>query len=495
MRQQLFNFIHALSKQEKRYFKLYSSQLGGEDGNMYTHLFDIIEASDSEDEELIRKKYGEMFDLKTYIHTKFYLKTKLLETLRLMQEHITASPEQEIKQLMENANLFYQKGFASLCEKEIIRAEKLAEESENWCLLYDIIEKKITMFYDIFTNSKDAGLETLDEMIEKKKNALRLLEEHSSILDVMHIVKFRLKKWNFERDKDYMEQLLQLDILQQTPKSILSQITFYTTRAIISKYLQKNENYYSNYQKVFEIWQKDNIVKSFNIKGYLISCSNYITAMVINKKIAEAEKILAQVQQEYPQLRKRLLNPQDIEPPFLHVQKVVYLHTANYTALIGIEKKLSPFLLPGNPYFPKTTIAELHYALGYAYFRTFNYDKSLQHLNQVMTNKELLSQCTHFYIYCFTSIYLLCHYELNNIKFLSYEIEKQRDFANKLDANNDVFNTVFKLLKKLCKYPETKQSVLLKYLPVFQEYETENPNSVPFISMTTWIQGQLSRRY
>lgn len=87
MRQHLFNFIYQLNKQEKRYFKLYASQLAGEEGNMYTYLFDLIESNKNADEEHIKNEYCKKFEAKTYISTKFYLKEKLLETLRLMQVH------------------------------------------------------------------------------------------------------------------------------------------------------------------------------------------------------------------------------------------------------------------------------------------------------------------------------------------------------------------------------------------------------------------------
>lgn len=62
---------------------------------------------------------------------------------------------------------------------------------------------------------------------------------------------------------------------------------------------------------------------------------------------------------------------------------------------------------------------------------------------------------------------------------------------NKLNANDDISNNFFKLLSKLLKYPTAQKDILLKYLPVFQVYETKNPKSTIFISVVNWIQGKL----
>jgi hypothetical protein len=492
MRKQLFSFIHSLTKQEKRYFKLYSSQLGGEEGNMYTYLFDLIENNDGADEEFIKMEYLKKFDLKTYISTKFYLKVKLLETLRLMQEHIHPNVEQEIRQLMENAALFYQKDFKELCEKEILHAEKLAKENELWDKLYSIIEKKLAIYYDIFINNKKMDEEQLQTMIAQKNQALQYWKTENDISNLIHEIKFYLRKWDSTDKNGYMVATLNSEILQQAPQGIRAQIGYHLAKALINKFLMNQEVYCDNYQRIFELWQQNQAIKEFDIKYYLMSCSNYITALVTAKKMAEAQAVLAHLQNEALYLRKRLPDPQDIDPPILHAQKVVYLHTANYAALIEMEKKAAPFLIPGNPYFHKTTIIEIRYALGYAHFKTQNYKQALNHLNEIILNQEMLHYSTIFQIHSLSVVYLLCHYELGNIKFLNYEIERQKELMNKLKANDDVSNNFFKLLSKLLKYPTPQRDILLKYLPVFQAYETENPKSTIFLSVVNWIQGKLN---
>lgn len=493
MKQQLFSFIHQLNKQEKRYFKLYASQLAGEDGNMYTYLFDLVESSENIDEEYIKNEYCKRLDIKTYISTKFYLKLKLLETLRLMQVHTQPTVEQEIQQLMENAALFYQKSFSTLCEREILKAEKLAEEAEYWDLLYSIIEKKLSIYYDIFMNEKNNSLDAVKRMIEKKNNALINLRQNNDILNIIYEIKVYLKRWDLHENKSHIEQLLSADIMQNEPNGIIAKINFYLAKAIIYKYLINNEMYAACYKKVFEFWQQSQTIKLSDIKGYLMQSSNCITALIIAKKLQEAEAVLAQLQKEIPQLKKHTLDQQEVYPPIFHAQKVIYLHAANYSELIGMEKKVAPFLVPGNPYYPKTTIIEMHYALCYAYFKTRNYDKSLNHANVILHDKDMLIHCTLFYIYCFFAVYLLCHYELGNLNFLIYEIDRQKDITLKLNANDDISNVFFKLLKKMCKYPDVKKANLLKYLPIFQTYEKENPKSTVFLSVADWIQGQLVR--
>lgn len=492
MKQNLLYFINSLTKQEKRYFKLHASQVESEEGNMYIYLFDLIESNNPDDEPYIKDLYCQKFDIKTYISTKFYLRIKLLEALRLMQEHTYPNTEQEVSHLIENANIFYKKGFYSLSEREILRAEKLAEESELWDKLHAVIEKKLAFFYDIFINNKTINEQVLTEMIAKKNHALAQWTAENNLLNIIHEMYFLLRTWDNSQKQDRIADFLNNPILQNPPSGINAQIKYYLAKSRINKFLSKNEDYCDNYRNVYELYQKQKATNEIEARTHLMIYNNFITALAAAQKIEEAEKVLEHLQKEIPAFRKLLSDSKFATVSLLHAQKVIYLHSANYIALSELEEQFTPFLAPGNPYFPKTIIIDLRYGLAFAHFKLKNYDKALQQLNTIVHDKELLINCSNFYKYVYIVLYLLCHYEMENFQFLHYEIDRQKELANKLQVNNEVINVFFKMLKKLIKTsPPSSKAIFVKYLPIFQEYENKQPQTVVFLSIVNWIQEKL----
>lgn len=492
MKQNSLHFIHSLNKQEKRYFKLYASLVEGEEGNMYMYLFDLIESNNPDDEAFIKKQYTQKFEEKTYVSTKHYLRLKVLEALRVLQEHAYGDIEQKITQLLENAIIFYKKGFYKFCEKEIIRAEKLAQEAELWDKLYEIVEKKIAFFYDIFINNPKTDEHTLTGMIAQKDSALSQRITENNLLNIIHEISFMLKKWDNSQKKDRIADFLNNPILQTPPDSHVLQIKYYLAKSRIHKFLGNNEEYCENYRNIYELFKNQKVSTEIEARTLLMACTNYITALAAAQKIDEAQQVLEYLQKITPNLRKLIADVQFTVVPTLRAQKVVYLHTANYAALSKLEKQFENFLEPGNPYFPKTIIIELRYSLAYAHFKLQKYNQALSQINVVLNDKDLLANCSNLYVYVYSSLYLLCHYELGNFQFLQYEIDRQKDLVSKLEVTHEILPEVFKMLKKLCKYPDNRKKILLKYLPVFEAYETQNPNTPIFLGIAYWIKEQLN---
>ena len=103
----LFQLIKALTKQEKRYFKLHASRhvIGKE--NKYVKLFDAIDQQKEYNEERIKKKFNHAPITRQLHVAKNYLYHLLLDSLRSYHE---SKSEDKFFTLLRNAQLLFNKG-------------------------------------------------------------------------------------------------------------------------------------------------------------------------------------------------------------------------------------------------------------------------------------------------------------------------------------------------------------------------------------------------
>ena len=138
---ELYKLIKSLTKSEKRFFKLSSSLQSGDKN--YLKVFDYIESQDEYDEEAIKKAFKNERFIKHLPSEKNHLYKLILKSLRsyYSEESLSSILKQEIK----NIEILYNKALYRECEKFIVRAKKIAQDTEKFYYWNEIIswEKKL----------------------------------------------------------------------------------------------------------------------------------------------------------------------------------------------------------------------------------------------------------------------------------------------------------------------------------------------------------------
>jgi hypothetical protein len=75
-----FQLVHSLSRNEKRYFKLFSGLVKGQKN--YLEIFEIMEKQQFYDEEALKKKLAKKPYAKQLTYEKHYLRKMILKALR-----------------------------------------------------------------------------------------------------------------------------------------------------------------------------------------------------------------------------------------------------------------------------------------------------------------------------------------------------------------------------------------------------------------------------
>ena len=134
--EQLFNLIKALSKGEKRFFKLYVSRLGNIGDKKFIILFDAIEKQKVYNEIKILER-EKSINPKQLPNLKTHLYFQLLKTLRLVNSNSLRSIK--VLELIDYSRLLYSKCLYKECVKMIDKAKRMAVSYDQSIFLLEIL--------------------------------------------------------------------------------------------------------------------------------------------------------------------------------------------------------------------------------------------------------------------------------------------------------------------------------------------------------------------
>ena len=122
----LFVLIKSLSRNEKRYFKLFCTRETS--GENYRKLFDTIDKQEIYDDKKIKERFKEEKFCRQLHVTKNYLQKIILKSLRNF--HSEFSKDAELKELLRNIEILYNKELYAHCEIELKKADAIARKYE-----------------------------------------------------------------------------------------------------------------------------------------------------------------------------------------------------------------------------------------------------------------------------------------------------------------------------------------------------------------------------
>ncbi len=139
----LHRLIKAMTKPEKRYFKVFSSRHVIGDQNNYQRLFDAIDRQDHYDEAALMKKFAKEAFVNRFSIAKNRLYQSILRSLDAY--HANASVEAHIKRQIHAAEILYRKTLYGQAMKLLQSTKKLALKHEKITSLIEISrwEKRI----------------------------------------------------------------------------------------------------------------------------------------------------------------------------------------------------------------------------------------------------------------------------------------------------------------------------------------------------------------
>lgn len=462
VKESLHELIKALTKSEKRYFKLMSSRhtIGLE--NNYVILFDFIEKQNEYDENQIFKFFkGEAF-LNKFSITKKRLYDQILNALDAF--HKSSSIDAQLYQLIHSADILNEKSLYDQAKTVLRSAEKLAVKNERYTILLIIKKKqKILIENDSYESVSKEDLNSVyfqdnkihsksllyDKLWYYKSRLFQLLASkgNNSFKEELELFKIEFDQFVLQLDntdfyfeseylknhiysayyfaiKDYSSCLKNLKsnvtafeleeskILELPNKyfSILTNAIYVTERLI----LLEESNYFFNKLKLFQEKLKDKGSEDLKIKLF-----SSVSSIELNKFIDRGDFIAAL--KILPKIESNL---------FLYDDKLTSSRKMYFSFKIAV-----------------------------VYIGVKDFSKALKWINSILNNQQFDQNEI---IYSHTQLLnLIVHFEMGHKELLSYLAKNAQRFFRSKKRFGEFESEFFILFNKLIKESDENKKVNL----------------------------------
>ena len=197
----LSELIQSLNKEELRFYKIYSQRYASGKDGLGSRLLDLLRKGAEEDEnEVFKKLYGEAGDKNTYYRLKNRLQEDICDTLTLL--HFGKHETNDIHRLICIYNILYQKNKFELAYYFLRKAEKKAQQTDNFELLDLIYTNVVKLSNEIMSVNPE-------EYVAKQTENALLINRMRQMDQVLAVLNYRIKlTQNFQKGNETLLKLV-----------------------------------------------------------------------------------------------------------------------------------------------------------------------------------------------------------------------------------------------------------------------------------------------
>lgn len=434
--EELFALIKAMSKSEKRNFRLESAQFKG--SAKYIKLFDAIDSLDEYDEQQIKTLFKNDKSLRQFHVLKNYLKQAILKSLRSF--HAKRSKQVELNDCLSNLNILFNKELFQLCEVEVKKAERIAVEYDLFSGLNEVQNWKRKL-----AQTKDPSNFSLFKQILQQQidSVERLKNQHSYYQLITDLSESIIAGYKGPIPN---EELLE-DI--NNASSFESGVIHCNARyfkAVNLGNADETKECLNDLIAFFEL-HKNKLEQYPGL--YISSMNNAISYFVFTVDYDTALKMIVQLQDFYDRIKlqkenitllKQALRMYNLE---LEIYRQLQAESENKDKIesihLTVEKAMNKM--------PDSYLISFWFQLANIYFVLEDFKTALKFLNKIMDNNfgDTRSDIQlHARI-----LNLMVHFELNNLFVLRYFVESAKRMAKKVPYDQQFLKKLLSCFSKL----------------------------------------------
>ncbi|UTW62001.1 hypothetical protein KFE98_18625 [bacterium SCSIO 12741] len=475
----LFSLIHSLNQSEKRYFVLDCTRQ--KNGDNYLRLFRAIEQQNEYDEGAIRQLFeGETF-LNQLSVTKNYLYKLLLKSLRNYHHHL--SKQAELKDLLRNVEILFNKELYQLCDQELKKAEKLALKYELTAGLYEIYDwqRKLQQ------NQNPHQYAQFQATLKQQEQALKQLENQHQYMELIVGVSRSIME-NSDSPVPY-EQLL------EAPENALTEdaATMHYNALYFKSILQnQSKQALQSMHELIDRMEKypHRIIEAPSL--YAGSVNNVVSYYVFNQDYDQAMSWIRKAQQVYQKVKSRSENRTVLKQMLRTYNIELEIYREQENADIDIQH-IEDFVISKTYKMPLDYLFSFRFQLAYIYFKRGKFSQALQWVNLVLQSKH--RQVRPDVQVNARFLNLMIHLELQNLFVLRYFVDSTRRYLKKWPIKDPSVPHVLSFFSRISKAPllEYEQQYRWLYERLYPNgYEAPpTPDGGDFIHYKSWLEQKL----
>lgn len=492
----LFELIKSLSKSEKRYFKIISSRHTIGDENNYVRLFDYLDSASSYDEERLFKDFqGEAF-LHRFSITKKRLYDNILKALN--SYHSDRSFNAQLYNMLQSADVLFDKSLYDQCRRVLMSAEKLALKCQNDHIIQIIhgFQRRL-----IETNGyASADWNDIQELIDKVDHA----GQRIAFINQLWKVKGQL-----------FRQLITKGIARTSKeKEVYDQICLVLEGEMNLYVLNFESIYLINHIRSVHFFATGEIDRSYlylkkniehcelNPDPALTDPAKMISALTntiyIADKLGKHNEALLLLSQLRSILAKQELT-EDLNiktfATYSSISLSLLIRMGDFKSAAAEAKKVVSGLEEFGTKLNTTRKAHLLFNVAVVNFGNGNFQDSLKMIHSILNDQEMDANEN---LIGYTYLLELANYvELNKTDLLRYKLKSVERFAKSRNRMHDCENAFIRFIAEWIKSedPLTQKEILSKYLEKMKDIEMKNPLETlesDHFDIAAWLESRLA---
>lgn len=436
----LKELIDKMSKNEKRYFTVNTSQQLRNGKNNFIELFKVFAKNPEKELPEIENKIKTGLPVKNITETKHQLFNLLFKNLH--NYHIESSVESEIQFIIHCIEITYSKSLNEIAKVLLQRAWEKALKNETFTLLLILLQWKAKLYK---TNTEETKAINIKEA-EVLKQLLNL-NRYNKLKEELRtrVIKFGGRIKNAE-DKKTLEAFYNTNNILSDEKNALSFTALCQHHLINCGYYYCIGNIkegYSHTKKLLEILRKQPELRALSSELYISNLQNAIIFSSNINNYPEAESLINELEHFKPNLQ------------LLVMQKTVW--AANSKIILYLRSGRIKDALERIKDFEKIYYETekqqnqsperfiLAYLTAYLYFINAQYKLCLKWLNIVLNERNSVRND----IMCAAQVlFLITHYELKNDDYLPAAIINTSRVLNKKEITTVTEKLIVSFIKK-----------------------------------------------
>lgn len=443
----LVRLIHALTKAEKRSFKLYANRNSSSSEELkFLQLFDFIEKCDDYSDELSLQKVKDI-KKSQLSNIKAHLYRQILTSLRL--QHALHIPQIEIRETMDHALILYQKGFYLQALKLLEKAKINAQKIEASILHLEIVEFEKIIESQYSTRSIVDRSELLTTESSQIQRHLAKAVDFSNLSLQLYTLYVKVGFVRDEKDYRFVAAFFEsrLPAFQTNELNVVERMHLYNARVwyhyitqeflLCFKYAKLWVELFNDHPQLIAQYREMHLRGLYNLMNVLFNLRNY-------KRLKETLLRLSNMD----------LGERDNEHIVLLQQIYVitgqinqYYLEGSFSEGVRFVPDIERFMTENTERLEKHRLMVLNYKIACLYFGSGDNKTAIRYLTRIIQMKDVSLRED---IQCFARILnLIAHFELGKAGLLDYQIKSVYRFLSTMGDLHGVQKEILNFLRQL----------------------------------------------
>lgn len=492
----LFHLIKSMKPSEKRYFKLWVQAESGNNVPKFLQLFNQVDKQKNYDESIIEANAsyltkGQLSNLKANLYTK------ILTSLKYY--NITSSPDMQTRELIDHAQLLFDRSLYQQCDDLLNKAAGMAKKTGNLEVQLMILKWKKNVLAQTSERGNITNTNTIIEKVTEVNKRINNINQFTNLQLQLNSIYLRTGYVKNERDHEYISELFYSSLPDFTEEdlSLAERSNLYSLYVDFYFFIQNFEAGYEYARKWVELFSNKSLIYA-NLETYIKALNSLMIAESRNNAYDDFVKNKRKLRN-----LRRLPAIQINENINIKLFKYTYVHEFNGLFMKGdfsngvlLMEKIKPRIDEYIARLDDHSRLIMYYKIACLYVGDSNFSEGLTWLNRIInTEHSDMREDIHGFSRILS---LICHYELGHRDLLEYHVRSTYRFLLKRESLQQYHKFILNFLKNVS--PKlSQQEMNIEFEQLRQQLlplETNPYEKRAFIyfDIISWLEGKIQHR-